>query len=87
MIGRQLTTFDHFCNDRTLEKMKRIVNDSTHPVKEKFTPMNSGSGRYRQPGKGRISARYSKSFIPRAVHLFNENHIRCYDKKDESCEK
>lgn len=87
MIGRQLTTFDHFCNDRTLEKMKRIVNDSTHPVKEKFTPMNSGSGRYRQPGKGRISARYSKSFIPRAVHLFNESHIRCYDKKDESCEK
>ena len=83
VIGRQLTNFDNFCNERTVEKMKRIANDSTHPLHEEFTPMTSGSGRYRQPGKGRISARFTKSFVPRAVHLFNENHTRRYIEREE----
>ena len=75
VIGKKQDNLDTMCTHRTEIKMKNILKDETHPLRDEYTSrLNRRSGRYRAP-KTKTN-RHSNSFIPRSIRIFNESFKR-----------
>ena len=75
VIGRTQDTLDSLYDRRTKNKLTNILNDETHPLRPDFDELTiARSGRFRVP-KAR-TARYSRSFVPRAISGFNSDRKR-----------
>ena len=74
VIGRAQGNLDTLYSRRVTNKLNNnIQDDATHPLKQKLTVdcMIECSGRISVPRARTV--RYSKSFVPRAVALFNRS--------------
>ena len=72
IIGVDLDNFKLMLNFKTVNKMKCILKDISHPMFDNFKCLKSDkSDRYRVP-KFRTK-RYGNSFLPSAIRLFNSN--------------
>ena len=69
-----MDSFKTLHEKRLYKKLKQILNDPTHPMRQYFDSRRSNrSGRFLLP---RTNAnRYKASFLPWALSLFNENYI------------
>lgn len=72
VVGLPQDSFDTLYNRRTTNKLKDILKDDTHPLRQDIDSRRiERSGRFRVP-KARTN-RYSSSFVPRAISLYNRN--------------
>ena len=75
VIGRNQDTLTDAYNDRLYKKVTNIFDDDTHPLRQEFDRLLiERSGRLRTPKVRTV--RYQKSFMPKAVQIFNSHHNR-----------
>ena len=76
MVGRVQDSLDILYDRRMTQKLNDILDDATHPLRLDFDDrLIQRSGRMRVP-KAR-TARYSNSFVPRAITSFNRGDRGC----------
>ena len=75
IVGKEQQTMTELTEKRMTQKLKAILNDETHPLRQEFDNMTiQRTGRLRLP-KVKTS-RYQKFFIPTAAKIFNSNFKR-----------
>ncbi|KAK0146750.1 RNA-directed DNA polymerase from mobile element jockey [Merluccius polli] len=72
IIGCSQTSVTQLWADLVVDKAERILRDPTHPLYRKFQLSNRGSSRLLQ--RSIKTKRFSLSFVPSAIRLFNERH-------------
>ena len=70
VVGRNQDTFALTHERRLTDRLAKILDDDTHPLRPEFDSRRSDrSTRFIQPCSR--TTRYSNSFIPSAIHIFN----------------
>ena len=70
VVGKRQDAMDELYTRRTTNKLKTILSDETHPLKQEYDwRMIERSGRYRVP-KARTT-RYLNSFVPKTISFHN----------------
>ena len=74
VIGKEQEDIGTIHEHRMLSKMKKILNDKTHPFYPIYTQQqNERSGRFRLPTR---TNRNMRSFFPTSIKFYNEDFIR-----------
>ena len=74
-VGRKQESIDSICQKRLTDRLTSILADETHPLKPEFdSRLIDRSGRLRAPVAR--TSRFRQSFVPRAIHAFNQSHER-----------
>ena len=75
VVGKKQESIDSICQKRLTDRLTSILADETHPLKPEFdSRLIDRSGRLRAPVAR--TSRFRQSFVPRAIHAFNQSHER-----------
>jgi hypothetical protein len=73
VVGKKQETIESVCQRRLTERLTSILADETHPLRPEFDSRRiDRSGRLRAPVAR--TSRFRNSFIPSAIHAFNQIH-------------